>query len=113
MIEEDVVEGTTLFLLGAQLPVAESFGFASELLEKTSGVATAPQMKFSHWRTQQDDPFWRPTTVEEREDYGEVASGAGSRSRVLIDSVRERKGLPVAKKTVNFAEKQRTLNKKK
>jgi small GTP-binding protein len=113
VIEEDVVEGTTLFLLGAQLPVAESFGFASELLEKTSGVATAPQMKFSHWRTQQDDPFWRPTTVEEREDYGEVASGAGSRSRVLIDSVRERKGLPVAKKTVNFAEKQRTLNKKK
>ena len=43
-------EGTSLFLLSATLPVAESFGFAQQLLKKTSGNATAPQLVFSHWQ---------------------------------------------------------------
>lgn len=38
-----------LFLLTALLPVAESFGFANELLKKTSGSGTTPQLAFSHW----------------------------------------------------------------
>lgn len=38
-----------LFLLTALLPVAESFGFANELLKKTSGAGTTPQLAFSHW----------------------------------------------------------------
>ncbi|CAN0446079.1 unnamed protein product, partial [Hapterophycus canaliculatus] len=38
-----------LFLLTALLPVAESFGFADELLKKTSGAGTTPQLAFSHW----------------------------------------------------------------
>lgn len=38
-----------LFLLTALLPIAESFGFANELLKKTSGAGTTPQLAFSHW----------------------------------------------------------------
>ena len=38
-----------------------------ELLKKTSGNGTAPQLQFSHWQTQSENPFWRPTTVEELE----------------------------------------------
>jgi ribosome assembly protein 1 len=45
-----VIDGTSLFLLSATLPVAESFGFAQELLKKTSGNGTAPQLQFSHWQ---------------------------------------------------------------
>ena len=49
VVEEDIIDGTSLFLLTAHLPVVESFGFAQELLKRTSGDATAPQMLFSHW----------------------------------------------------------------
>lgn len=38
-----------------------------ELLKKTSGNGTAPQLQFSHWQEQPEDPFWRPTTEEELE----------------------------------------------
>jgi ribosome assembly protein 1 len=34
----------------ATLPVAESFGFAQELLKKTSGKAVTPQLNLSHWQ---------------------------------------------------------------
>jgi hypothetical protein len=52
VLEESVVEGTTVFVLEALLPVASSFGFAQELLKKTSGRGTTPQLSFSHWMTQ-------------------------------------------------------------
>jgi hypothetical protein len=39
----------------------------TELLKKTSGNGTAPQLQFSHWETLTENPFWRPTTVEELE----------------------------------------------
>jgi ribosome assembly protein 1 len=116
--KEDIIDGTTLFLLSAHLPVAESFGFAQELLKRTSGNGTAPQLQFSHWQCLDDDPFWRPTTAEELEDHGEWAAGGDkdhhhNLARTSIDRVRKRKGLPVEEKIVVFAEKQRTLNKKK
>jgi translation elongation factor EF-G len=53
--KEDIIDGTSLFLLSATLPVAESFGFAQELLKKTSGNGTAPQLQFSHWSIQVSD----------------------------------------------------------
>lgn len=55
---EDIIEGTSLFLLSAQLPVYNSFGFAQQLLKKTSGLGTAPQLSFSHWSKVDTDPFW-------------------------------------------------------
>ena len=151
VVNEDIIEGTSLFLLTAHLPVEASFGFAQQLLKRTSGLGTTPQLRLSHWSTLELDPFWRPTTAEEREEFGEHAAapppsytplsssasaapsassqaalpaGAkqqrqahnhihGNLARGIIDGVRKRKGLAVEEKVVNFAEKQRTLNKKK
>lgn len=111
--KEEIIEGTMLFLLSAYLPVAESFGFAQELLKKTSGSGTTPQLKFSHWEVVKQDPFWRPVTAEELEEFGEVSNVEHNLPRILIDQTRKRKGLPIEEKVVVFAEKQRTLNKKK
>ena len=111
--KEEIIEGTMLFLLSAYLPVSESFGFAQELLKKTSGSGTTPQLKFSHWEVIKQDPFWRPVTAEELEEFGEVSNLEHNLPRIMIDQVRKRKGLPIEEKVVVFAEKQRTLNKKK
>jgi ribosome assembly protein 1 len=54
------------------------------------------------------DPFWVPTTEEELEDLGEKADRENV-AKVYVDGVRERKGLFVDRKIVEFAEKQRTL----
>ena len=49
-----------------------------------------------------------PTTEEELEDLGEKADRMNL-AKSYMDAVRERKGLFVDKKIVEFAEKQRTL----
>lgn len=54
------------------------------------------------------DPFWVPTTEEELEDLGEKADRTNI-AKAYMDEVRERKGMFVDKKIVEFAEKQRTL----
>jgi len=54
------------------------------------------------------DPFWVPTTEEELEDLGEKGDRANI-AKGYMDGVRERKGLFVDRKIVEFAEKQRTL----
>jgi len=54
------------------------------------------------------DPFWVPTTEEELEDLGEKADRENI-ARMYMNAVRERKGMFVEKKIVQFAEKQRTL----
>lgn len=84
--QETVIEGTSLFLLSVFLPVIESFGFSLELLKKTSGKGTSnstsnlnsdtytsqPQLSYSHWTLLEEDPFWKPTTEEELEMYGDL-----------------------------------------
>ncbi len=94
IVSEDIIEGTSLFLLTVHLPVIESFGFALELLKRTSGRGTntagsgggggatnassngiqAPQLSYSHWQMMPQDPFWKPTTAEELEMHGEAAA---------------------------------------
>ena len=141
IVSENIIEGTSLFILTVHLPVVESFGFALELLKKTSGKGTntsggdvvqsnnllqSPQLSYSHWSLLTQDPFWRPTTVEELEMYGDLSNNSsrydqeGSKvsnsaviSRRIIDSVRVRKGLPIENKIIGEADKQRTLSKKK
>jgi ribosome assembly protein 1 len=54
------------------------------------------------------DPFWIPTTEEELEELGEKAD-RDNVAKGYMDSVRERKGMFVDRKIVQFAEKQRTL----
>jgi len=114
---EDVIDGTSLFILTAHLPILESFGFSQELLHKSSGEATAPMLQFSHWALREKDPFWRPTTADEREDHGEastfITSTHANPVRVVIDRTRKRKGLVIEEKVVASAEKQRTISKKR
>jgi ribosome assembly protein 1 len=83
-----------MWLVEALLPVAESLGLADELRERTSGAANSPQLIFSHWEVLAVDPFFRPTTLEEREEWGEELADADAvrnLSRSYIEQVRKRK----------------------
>lgn len=88
VIGEDPVQGTPLVNLKAYLPVAESFGFTQALRAATSGRAF-PQCVFDHWEELGTDP------LEE-----------GSKSFVLTQGIRTRKGLkPVVPALDNFIDK--------
>lgn len=67
-----------------------------------------------NWPLRQVDPFFVPTTEEEREEFGEEGQGVGTANlaRTLIDEVRRRKGLAIDKKVVESATKQRTRARK-
>lgn len=97
----------------AYLPAEASFGFVDELRRRSSGAASASLM-LSHWERLELDPFFVPTTEEEREEFGEEGQGVGAANlaKRLIDSVRRRKGLPVEEKVVESATKQRTRARK-
>ena len=58
------------------------------------------------------DPFWVPSTEEEYLHFGEKADSE-NRALAYMNDVRQRKGLKVDKKIVEFAEKQRTLTRNK
>eukprot|EP00470_Lotharella_oceanica_P013097 CAMPEP_0170196214 /NCGR_PEP_ID=MMETSP0040_2-20121228/63352_1 /TAXON_ID=641309 /ORGANISM="Lotharella oceanica, Strain CCMP622" /LENGTH=205 /DNA_ID=CAMNT_0010445571 /DNA_START=66 /DNA_END=683 /DNA_ORIENTATION=- len=112
IITEDVIEGTQTFVVKCYLPVERSFGFASSLRARTSGMAS-PQLVFSHWEIIPEDPYFVPTTAEEKEEFGQNAKLKPNLARSLMDGVRKRKGLPVEELVVQHAEKQRTLARKK
>ncbi|RDB18085.1 Ribosome assembly protein 1 [Hypsizygus marmoreus] len=107
IVAEEMKEGTSFFNVTALLPVVESFGFADDIRKRTSGAAS-PQLVFSGYDLLDQDPFWVPTTEEELEDLGEKADRSNI-AKGYMDAVRERKGLFVDRKIVEFAEKQRTL----
>jgi ribosome assembly protein 1 len=116
VIEDSMVDGTDLLMITALVPQAEAFGLTPELLAKTSGEVTAPEMLFSHWERLDVDPFWIPTSEEEREDFGELqtagdtSTGMDNTAILYIRKVRKRKGLIVdSSRMVQNAEKQRTL----
>ncbi|KAF4617442.1 hypothetical protein D9613_005998 [Agrocybe pediades] len=107
IVAEEMKEGTTFFNVSALLPVVESFGFADDIRTRTSGAAS-PQLIFSGYELLDQDPFWVPTTEEELEDLGEKADRSNI-AKGYMDAVRDRKGMFVDRKIVEFAEKQRTL----
>ncbi|XP_006030284.1 elongation factor-like GTPase 1 [Alligator sinensis] len=111
VLQEEMKEGTDMFIIKAVLPVAESFGFADEIRKRTSGLAS-PQLVFSHWEIIPSDPFWVPTTEEEYLHFGEKADSE-NQARKYMNAVRKRKGLYVDEKIVEHAEKQRTLSRNK
>ncbi|KAL0481969.1 ribosome assembly protein 1 [Acrasis kona] len=113
VLAEEVEEGTGLFLISANLPVAESFGLSHELRDKSSGAATA-QLAFSHWQVLEVDPFYEPKTEDEIEEWGEQGNlAAPNIAKNYINDVRRRKGLLVEKKIVESSEKQRNMSRKK
>ncbi|KAF9489018.1 P-loop containing nucleoside triphosphate hydrolase protein [Pleurotus eryngii] len=103
IVAEEMKEGTSFFTVSALLPVVESF----DIWKRTSGAAS-PQLIFSGYELLDLDPFWVPTTEEELEDLGEKADRTNI-AKAYMDGVRERKGMFVDRKIVEFAEKQRTL----
>ncbi|KAF9267559.1 P-loop containing nucleoside triphosphate hydrolase protein [Marasmius fiardii PR-910] len=107
IVAEEMKEGTSFFTVSALLPVVESFGFADDIRKRTSGAAS-PQLIFKGYELLDQDPFWVPTTEEELEDLGEKADRSNI-AKGYMDAVRDRKGLFVDRKIVEFAEKQRTL----
>jgi ribosome assembly protein 1 len=111
ILREELREGSGDFAVHAYLPVEAAFGLAAELRRRCSGAASA-SLLLSHWERLPIDPFFVPTTEDEREELGEeqVAGGVGTNlARRLVDGVRRRKGLPVEEKVVARATKQRTL----
>jgi ribosome assembly protein 1 len=121
VVSDEMVDGTDLIMITANLPQKESFGLASELLKKTSGEVTAPELVFSHFEVLEEDPFWAPTTEDEVEEFGHVLSngsapstGSTNNALSILREVRKRKGLLVdSARIVVAAEKQRTLARKK
>ena len=92
VLSESIREGTGVFIIHAYLPLASAFGFVDQLRAQTSGASTA-QLVFSHWTKIDVDPFFTPTTEEEREEYGEDGDVGPNIARQLMDAVRRRKGL--------------------
>lgn len=114
IVNQEMREGSTEdFAITAYLPVFESFGFALEMRDQTSGAANA-QLVFSHWSVIESDPFFKPTTQEEIEEWGEnVDTLPPPLSKRIITDVRKRKGLIVKEKIVERADAQRNLSRKK
>jgi len=100
-------EGTSMFIIEALLPMADSFGLAEEMRKKTSGLAS-PHIEFSHFEVLDLDPNWEPKTEEERLLLGDKADTENMAKR-FVNDVRKRKGLFVKEKLVQDAEKQRTM----
>ena len=111
VVREELLEGTSTFVVTAHLPVVESFQFAQEIRRQTSGLAM-PQLVFSHWEVIDVDPFWVPQSEEEILHFGEKADSE-NQARGYMNDVRKKKGLAIDEKIVEFAEKQRTLTKMK
>ncbi|KAK9830922.1 hypothetical protein WJX81_005694 [Elliptochloris bilobata] len=112
IVREELREGSGHFSVHAFLPMQASFGLADELRRRCSGAA--PQSDRNLHVTMQVDPFFVPTTEEEREEFGEAGQGAGAPNlaRTLVDEVRRRKGLLLDRKVVESATKQRTRARK-
>ncbi|XP_032906109.1 elongation factor-like GTPase 1 isoform X2 [Amblyraja radiata] len=91
VLQEEMKEGTEMFIIKAVLPVAESFGFADEIRKRTSGQAS-PQLVFSHWEVIPSDPDWVPTTEEEYLHFGEKADSV-NQAHKYMNTVRKRKVL--------------------
>jgi ribosome assembly protein 1 len=64
-------EGTSILTVDALIPVVESFNLGDELREQTSGAASLPQLLFSHWQLVEENPFFRATTEDQLEEFGE------------------------------------------
>ncbi|KAI9164556.1 translation elongation factor 2 [Blastocladiella emersonii ATCC 22665] len=76
VFSEEQRQGTPLYTVKAYIPVAESFGFTTDLRAATGGQAF-PQMVFSHWQ------LMSGTALE-----------AGNKVYDVVRALRKRKGLP-------------------
>lgn len=95
-ITEEAIVSSDLWCLRTQLPASSALGFGEALLQWTSGGASVPQLVPAGFHLLEEDPFWVPTTDEEREEHGDLDADvfvAANVARALVNSVRRRKGL--------------------
>ena len=109
ILEEDMMEGTSIFTIKGRIPVVETVGLADHMRKQTSGGVSSPQLQFDRWQRLDIDPFFQPKTEEEREEFGEISHVGQVKNiaKEYIDQTRERKGLSTNKKIVVDAEKQK------
>jgi ribosome assembly protein 1 len=108
ILSEALSERTNTYVISSLLPLRESFGFADEIRKRTSGSANV-EMAFRGFENLEDeDPFWVPSTEEEKEDLGDTADRE-NRAREMVDEVRRRKGMHVAGRKGLDAEKERNM----
>ena len=125
VVSEDVCPTTGDFVASVLLPASQAIGFPNALLEWTSGAATAPSMTFHNdllplgsGDGESFDPFWRPTTLDEREEFGDAGSQTVGKDndvlanapRKLMTNVRQRKGLPVERRLTQASAEARSSN---
>lgn len=111
VLSEDIWEGTDIFTITCVIPVTESLGLANDLRQQTSGAVGQPQLQFSHWSVLDEDPFSKPTTEEEIEEWGD-SFATKNKAYQIVNAIRKRKGMQTEEKIVENAEKQRTMKSK-
>ena len=97
VFSEEQRPGTPMFTIKAYLPVAESFGFDSELRSQTGGQAF-PQMVFDHWDLMNGCECFRacvPSSALHAYALRTAPLDKGSKIEELVRSIRVRKGLKV------------------
>lgn len=124
ILTEEYNDGTGFFTVKSLLPVIESFGFADDVRTRTSGLAI-PQLLFHGFEIFDQDPFKIPSSADQDDAQSDTADTADTPTMADLTAsmaaenvalcymiqVRERKGMFVERKLVQFAEKQRTLKK--
>lgn len=108
--ESSNLEGNTC-TIEAIIPIAECFGFVTEIRKKSSGLAN-PILEFYKWQILNIDPFYMPSTKEELEMYG-TNIDTPNIAKNFINIVRTRKGMTTDEKLVKNANQQINLGKNK
>jgi ribosome assembly protein 1 len=68
------------------------------------------QLDLDTWKIIEEDPFFTPLTFEEIEENG-LDQNLYNQARIILEKIRQKKGLVGSEKIVVAAEKQRTLKK--
>ena len=89
--------------------LTQSKNLCFDILDKTQGTVNA-QLDLDTWKIIEEDPFYTPLTVEEIEENG-LDKNQYNEARIILDKIRQKKGLSGTQKIVVAAEKQRTLKK--
>jgi len=112
IIDEDVIEGTQDLSLRFLVPLNESIKFTEQIMSRCSGMSY-PQLVFNGFEVNTNDPFFIPLNLEQIEEDGDGDILVTQPSKVIIESVRKRKGLVVDEVLVADVTKERTLTKNK
>lgn len=130
IVEEEFQDGTGFFAIHSLLPVVESFGFSEEIRSRTGGVAM-PQFTYTGIfdDSLDEDPYEQQLLAQQNlteitpssssfstssmsiKDINDISNSTIGSFRALeyMNEIRDRKGLIVERKLVQYAEKQRTL----